>query len=59
METVGKLKEKIDLNVYFRGLPAERKWLAIKKEKGEELEEETPHYQFKILTELEKRASEI
>ena len=30
----------------------------LSDEKGE-LGEETPHYQFKILTELEKRASEI
>lgn len=34
VETVGKLKQIIHLNVYYRGLPAERKWLAIKKETG-------------------------
>ena len=42
-----------------RGLPAERKWLVIKKEKVGELEKESLHYQFKILTELEQRASEL
>lgn len=33
MGTVGKLKQGIFLNVYFRGLPAEGKWVVIKQEK--------------------------
>lgn len=30
---MGKLKQGIYLNVYFRGLPAEGKWVVIKQEK--------------------------
>lgn len=34
METGKELKQTLYLNVCFRGLPAERKWLVNEKEKG-------------------------
>lgn len=55
-----ELKQMIYSNVYFRALPAGSKQLENKEEKGEkESWKKKLRYQFKMLTELEKRPPEI